>query len=293
MSNNSVKCFVIMPFSATASRTEEEWTRHYEKFLKPLIEECPNVEAFRSSPLRENVQEQIIKDLVFSPIVVAELTDSKPNVFWELGVRQSFKHGTVTIADEKTSIPFHLQHKSIIKYKKDPSTDDVFKNRFKEAIKSCINEPTKLDSPVLTAITGRGSIYFLINKDESLRKLVAIESEMRYNNSLSEEISGRIKENKTNREKDSNNWIYLTRNFNYSAIELLMTTRYLNLSSEEYIFLKIYYELILDLYNALDDWSSNLNVENYLLERILYFNNIYIPYLKFIQHCKELVENIV
>ena len=40
----------------------------------------------------------------FFIIVVADITDSKPNVYWELGVRQSFKHGTIIIRELRDNI---------------------------------------------------------------------------------------------------------------------------------------------------------------------------------------------
>ena len=92
MSELRARCFVIMPFSKSSdSHTEEYWTNHFTNFLKPLIEEIPYLEASRVKSLRGHILKQIITDLVVSPIVVAELTDHNPNVFWELGVRQSFK----------------------------------------------------------------------------------------------------------------------------------------------------------------------------------------------------------
>src|SRR3989304_4593293 len=87
------RCFVIMPFSKTEHHTEEYWTRHFGSFLKPLIERNEAFEAFRSEPLRGDIASQIITNLASSDVVVADLTDHNPNVFWELGVRHSYKQG--------------------------------------------------------------------------------------------------------------------------------------------------------------------------------------------------------
>ena len=81
-------CFVIMPFSKTnRARTGKYWTDHYERFLAPLIEEDGILQAKRSKALRENILDQIVRDLAMAPVVVADLTDHNANVFWELGVR--------------------------------------------------------------------------------------------------------------------------------------------------------------------------------------------------------------
>lgn len=82
METNRQSCFVIMPFGKTTDEhTEEYWTKHFENFLKPLIEENPNLEARRSKELRGDILNEIITDLVTSPIVVANLTDKNANVF--------------------------------------------------------------------------------------------------------------------------------------------------------------------------------------------------------------------
>jgi len=94
MSANREICFVITPFSKTTDEhTKRYWTEHFKSFLKPLIDENPDLEARRSKPLRGDILREIITDLVVSRVVVADLTDHNPNVYWELGVRQSFKHG--------------------------------------------------------------------------------------------------------------------------------------------------------------------------------------------------------
>ena len=62
-------CFVIMPFrKTTKGHTERYWAEHFNNFLKPLIEENPNLEARRSEALRGDIVREIIKDLVVSRV---------------------------------------------------------------------------------------------------------------------------------------------------------------------------------------------------------------------------------
>ncbi len=161
MSTEREICFVIMPFSKTTEEhTEEYWTEHFRTFLKPLIEANPNIEAHRSEALRGDILRQIITDLVVSRVVVADLTDLNPNVFWELGIRQSFKHGTITIAEVGTTLPFDLHVKGTLFYH--PSNHlklQGFRERFVHAIGDCLLHPDQPDSHVLQTITGRGTLF--------------------------------------------------------------------------------------------------------------------------------------
>ena len=62
----------------------------------------------RSHPLRGDMVREIITNLVMAPIVIADITDENPNVYWELGVRHSFEHGTIIIAEEGTKRRFDI-----------------------------------------------------------------------------------------------------------------------------------------------------------------------------------------
>ena len=95
----------------TKKCSAEYWDAHYLNFLEPLINSCNGVNASRSTALRQDIQRQIVNDL-FSDIVLADLTDANVNVYWELGVRLSFRHGTITIADENKKIPFDISKKA-------------------------------------------------------------------------------------------------------------------------------------------------------------------------------------
>ena len=115
MTSYEKTCFVIMPFSKTVNHTKEYWTAHFEKFLLPHISKnFPELDIRRSEPVRGDIVDQIIHDLSQSRIVIADLTDINPNVLWELGVRQSFTNGTITIAEEGIDLPFDLARKGTL-----------------------------------------------------------------------------------------------------------------------------------------------------------------------------------
>jgi hypothetical protein len=193
MSAERKRCFVIMPFSRTSpAHTGEYWNNHFENFLKPLIDSCSEVEAFRSAPLRQDIVRQIISDLVFSPIVVADLTDSNPNVYWELGVRLSFRHGTITIADKNSDIPFDIKTKGILFYSSDPREKDEFSSKLKDAINDCLSNPDRPDSVVLETITGRTSIYSIIHHQEIIQRIDGLISEVQNNHVALDSIYKRI-----------------------------------------------------------------------------------------------------
>jgi hypothetical protein len=201
VSESYKRCFVIMPFSKTSEEhTQQYWTSHFSSFLKPLIEKCSGVKAYRSEPLRGDVLRQIITELVVCPIVVADLTDGNPNVFWELGVRQSFKQGTITIAEDGTKIPFDISVKGILfYYPKNHIKNIEFAEKFKRAIQDILLNPDIPDSHVLEAISGRGTLYEIIRQDEAKRRIDALITEINYNRKVADRIFLIVKKSITER----------------------------------------------------------------------------------------------
>jgi len=217
-------CYVIMPFSKTTDEhTEDYWTGHFEHFLKPLVESDPHLEARRSLALRGDIIKEIITSLVTSRVVVADLTDNNTNVYSELGVRQSFKHGTVTIAEKGTRLPFDIGGKGTLFYHpKDHLRMEDFRALFPEAIGDCLEHPDRPDSHVLEAISGRGTLFEILRRDEAIRRLDAVLSELSYDLDLLKDVVKRAEANQEEGAKRK----FPTGRFRHAATELLMTNRY-------------------------------------------------------------------
>lgn len=142
------KCFVIMPFSETESCSEEEWEEIYNLFKKTIEEAGYACE--RSSPIKGGALiKNIIQQLYTAEIVLADLTDTNANVFYELGVRHSLKKRTIMVAYENHHLPSDISGYGVIFY----STDTLQgREDFKDKIHKRINEieqnPEKSDNPV-------------------------------------------------------------------------------------------------------------------------------------------------
>lgn len=265
MSTNRELCFVIMPFSQTTNEhTEEYWTKHFEDFLKPLIEVSPKLEARRSQALRGDVLKQIITDLAVSPVVVADLTDNNPNVYWELGVRQSFKHGTVTVAEEGTQLPFDISAKgTLFYYPGNHLKMESFRILFKKAIQDCLEHPDRPDSHVLETISGRGTLFEIFRRDEAIRRLDAVLSECDINLKV---LGWAVKRAQDNQKTPSKRK-FATGLFRTLAAELLLVNRYLDEDRSFYKLTEKYLREITSVNNQITIWEFNPDsTEKWLLE---------------------------
>lgn len=272
------KCFMIMPFSKTSEKhTEDYWTKHYETFIKPLIESDHPLIAERSAPLRGDILRQIITDLVAVPIVVADLTDANPNVYWELGVRQSFKHGTITIAENGTALPFDLGGKGTLFYFPDDHIKmQEFIEKLHRAIEDCLKSPNLPDSHVLETISGRGTLYQILTRNESVRKLEAVISEIKRSEIVLENTMETCNENiekkkkmlAEGKEESQASVQFATGRFRLSSVEMLITSRYITADKTFYEAAERYMDTLISINDQLSAWENTPeSTESWLLKR--------------------------
>jgi hypothetical protein len=267
------KCFVIMPFSQSSpEHTEEYWNNHYNNFLKPLIESAASLEAYRSYPLRSDIVEQIVKDLITAPIVVADLTDANPNVYWELGVRQSFTYGTITIAQHGTKLPSDIGPKGTLYYVSQQSTgytENVdFVTHFTEALKDCLSNPQSPDSVVLQTITGRATLYQIVKKNENLRKLTALQEENQFNCHLLDVVKNCCDKNFGLRAlKRTKECRVITARMRLVCLENLLVNRYIDTEDSFYEHAHRYFDFAIAFSEQLSLWSRHVSpTEEWLSE---------------------------
>ncbi|MFA5794142.1 MAG: hypothetical protein WC980_03640 [Candidatus Brocadiia bacterium] len=281
MAENKEHCFVIMPFNHTTDvHTEEYWTKHFGVFLKPLIDENLHLEACRSKPLRGDILREIITNLVTCPVVVADLTDNNCNVYWELGVRQSFKHGTITIAEDGTKIPFDIGTKgTLFYYPNNHIKNEEFRKNLKDAINDCLITPHRPDSHVLETVSGRGTLFEILQRDEAIRRLDALISECDKN---LDAFNSAIVKAKSNQK--SSETIYSASRLRCASVDLLITTRYINEDISFFELAEDYATKMIAINEQLNAWgSSQATVEKWLLKNTDFF-------ISTINNFKELVK---
>jgi hypothetical protein len=150
-------CFVIMPFSATTACTEGEWSDFFETVLKPSIENAGlDYECHRSSANRGNIVKAIIQSLNDAHVVIADLTDSNPNVFYELGVRHALTNRTILLAQDRDFIPFDLRtYASHVYDWKSEAGREELGERLRALLLEVDESPERADNPVSDFLGGR------------------------------------------------------------------------------------------------------------------------------------------
>lgn len=146
------KCFVIMPFSKTVDKHDEEYWTIFFDTIKKIIEE-KGYSCTRSEVGPYKLFSNIIKNIENSDIVIAVLTDFNSNVWYELGIRHTLKMGTIMLLQEGQKVPFDISDFGIIFYK-----DSIgLEQRLKKSIADYLDklDDNICDSPVISILNSR------------------------------------------------------------------------------------------------------------------------------------------
>lgn len=125
--------FIAMPFNT-------EFETVYRNAILPAIFEC-NLEPLRVDELKKNnpIIQDIENGIKSSIIVIADLTNKNPNVFYEVGYARSLGKNIIPATQNISDLPFDLKDRRSIAYK----NTDVGLLKFKNEIIQWINEILK------------------------------------------------------------------------------------------------------------------------------------------------------
>jgi hypothetical protein len=153
-----------MPFSDTEHRSEAgrinitgpQWSHIFEHWIKRAVESYKPgaIVCKRSSATAGNFVKGIVEDLDSADLVVADLTGSKPNVYYELGVRHALCIGTIIITQDIKALPADLTNYYVFQYDYSDKThqyDDFFakfEKAMHEKLKAWDDTENPSDSPV-------------------------------------------------------------------------------------------------------------------------------------------------
>ena len=138
-----LKCLVIMPM------TEERMLNiFYNSKLIPLMNdngyECVRCDELPPDML---IDQRIIDSIYSADIIIADLTNCRPNVLYELGIAHTIPKKVVLISQDDP--PFDLKGCKIIKYNCDTFNDEEKKKCFENELKIAV-KAEEIATPVTT-----------------------------------------------------------------------------------------------------------------------------------------------
>ena len=124
------KIFVVMPFAQKFIDVYIIGIREVAETMKLIVERADDIE-------HNDEIVGVIQDKIRScDIVVADLTDSNANVFYEVGYAHGVERATILICEEGGNIPFDVKSKNIILYPSIVELRPRLRNRIIETLRT-------------------------------------------------------------------------------------------------------------------------------------------------------------
>jgi len=177
-----MKIFVIMDFSK-----EFDWVYDVIKEI------CKNLGYFVTRVDENQNQQNIIFDIIDKiynfDLIIADLTNLNPNVFYELGISHALKKKTIMLTQKIDELPFDLKTYRIIKYSRDyedvenlkKSLIDIFENydnlTFGNPVSDYFTTQSKditIESEKVLEIEEKGYLDYLKDIDDSTKEITCI-----------------------------------------------------------------------------------------------------------------------
>lgn len=112
-------CFIITPIGDEKDEIRRHIDGVIDNIIKPVMENEYEVNVAHRLFNTGSINKQIIEQIYNSDIVIANLTQTNPNVMYELAFRHTLGLPAITIAVDGTKLPFDVISERTIFYKDD------------------------------------------------------------------------------------------------------------------------------------------------------------------------------
>lgn len=156
------RCFVVMGFGLKTDLStgrQLDLNKSYKLLIKPVVE-SKGFECIRADEMQYtgSVDHSMYEQLLHADVVIADLSTSNANAFYELGIRHALRpHTTIVIAEDKLAYPFNLNHVKIAAYTHLGNAIDYEEvERFRKVLGDTLDavlQHNDADSPVYTYLT--------------------------------------------------------------------------------------------------------------------------------------------
>ncbi len=215
-------CFVISPIGQDNSTTRKRSDDLLEYIIRPVVEGLGMI-AQRADEIGHpgNITSQVVRKLVESKMVIADLTDRNPNVFYELAIRHVLNKPVVHMFSGDSELPFDIKIYRAIKY--DTTDYAMIKpvmSKLKAQIQSQLKDTTKVSNPFSDAIPTISLEKSQVPEDEKIMSVIRLVESLgnqvgslsnKVENLTGENISNQSRQGRTETRKDINKSFLLGR----------------------------------------------------------------------------------
>jgi exonuclease VII small subunit len=147
-------CFVIAPIGDADSDTRKRSDQVLKHVIRPAVTTC-GYKAVRADEIDKPglITSQVIQHVVNDPLVVADLTERNPNVFYELAIRHALRRPLVQLIRKGETIPFDVAGtRTIYVDHHDLDSVEAAKNEIVEQVRSLERDDSDLETPISVSL---------------------------------------------------------------------------------------------------------------------------------------------
>ncbi|HEY3300366.1 MAG TPA: hypothetical protein VGJ90_06265 [Methylophilaceae bacterium] len=136
------KAFVLMPFS-------EDLKEVYEYLINISLSSA-GYEVKRADDIRSqrNILNDIIEGIITSDLILADLTGSNPNVYYELGIAHALNKHVILLTQNIEELPFDLRSYRVIPYSTYFASMEIAKAELSALAKDAYDNKLPFGNPV-------------------------------------------------------------------------------------------------------------------------------------------------
>jgi hypothetical protein len=145
-------CFVVCPIGDPESDTRRRADSVLNFIIRPALHKS-GLTAVRSDEIASPglITTQIITHILQDKLVIADLSEHNPNVFYELALRHAFRKPVIQILQAGQKLPFDVSGMRTIPYDLDLPSATKAKEEIERYIDSILAEEYEVESPVTIA----------------------------------------------------------------------------------------------------------------------------------------------
>ncbi len=176
-SESMKKCFVVSPIGEEGSVTRINADKLFKYIIKPVCADC-DFEAIRVDKLNDanSITQTIIDYLDKSELVIADITEHNPNVFYEMGYRARTKKPIIHLKSKGENLPFDINTIRALEYDlTDLDSVEEIKKRLTKTIESFnyseftdVSEKEESNDSVSSAVMP--TLYQIIDSLDDIKK---------------------------------------------------------------------------------------------------------------------------
>jgi hypothetical protein len=154
MTSKQKTCFVIAPIGEPESETRQRSDLVLQYIIREAIEPCGYV-AIRADEIDRPgiITTQVIQHIVEAPLVIADLTERNPNVFYELALRHALRRPLIQLISKGEVIPFDVAGTRTIQVDhRDLASVRAAKSQIVKQVQALENDPFDVESPISVAL---------------------------------------------------------------------------------------------------------------------------------------------